>query len=540
MESCGGSGNTANFGIILRGPNSAGQSQSGLDYVFDDVWTSGIFAAIGFETNQSDFTFIGGQYKANGGTGGPSTTGNILGLADGAGLQDAIGAWIMGRSFLDGSIGADGIPGTIQTGGSIGNINIFGTDFEGTRQGYVIGRAYCPVRIRMPGGANLVPYPVISGGKVYPGAGCAGLFKGTAMAATGGVSSIEISRAQVHGCLQDVTNLLVLSGTTVPSGWRATGIDLTTDNNTGDPNTSYIANYGAGQTLATTNSTGSGGNTITDGRITPSLCPVGTVITGAGVASGSPVVATVAAGSCTVTGGTVTNASGLAFTFTTVNGAGLRGNWLNTAVDTGAPTNLARLSGITGSTIPYTATQGGVRDTSGLLERHDGSGNKQISTDGITWSTLLTATALPFTYADFCSAGGILPNTPTIAAGVITAGSNTNLHLDGCTGGLPLNTVVLVTGEGGGGGLGTTANGLYYVSQGGSGAAPWKLTRLAPLAQGTVLPAYLPSQPTLPLSNPITVQVRAGTANSGQMFFLPYSGQTVGTSALVFKQVTAV
>ena len=221
-----------------------------------------------------------------------------------------------------------------------------------------------------------------------------------------------------------------------------------------------------------------------------------------------------------------------------------------------------------------------------LAEWTDGAGNKQQSTDGVTWVSVLTTAGLPITVADFATAA-ILPNSPvfgvatitnvaltsnvatitatnnyttgdvvtiygltttalngtwtltgatgstftfafthanigstgdsgTASNGKITAGSNTDLQIDGNTSGMLLNSIILVKNEAGGGGLSPQYNGLYKVTAGGSGAAKWVLTRIYPsISQaGTVLQTYQPA-PALPSLAPLTVWVKNGQPTRG-------------------------
>ena len=220
--------------------------------------------------------------------------------------------------------------------------------------------------------------------------------------------------------------------------------------------------------------------------------------------------------------------------------AGLANGWTNidssgTATN-GYATNLCKLSSVG---VPYRAGTGGITwqgngtgtDTG---QRADGLGNLQLTSDGNTWVTVATSGSLPIA-VDYC-ATGILPNSPTYAAGVITAGANINLQLDGCTGGLRNGTTLLVPYEASAGGLGGAACGIYAVTQGGStvGGTPWIITRIAPLAQGTVLPTYQPEPGTLPTPLPIRVNVSTGATKGGTSWYLTNLGQTVGTTALVF------
>lgn len=113
----------------------------------------------------------------------------------------------------------------------------------------------------------------------------------------------------------------------------------------------------------------------------------------------------------------------------------------------------------------------------------------------------------------------VLPNSPTYSNGALgvgatlTAGSNTTLTVDGTA--APLATVVLVKNQ-----ASAFQNGVYTVTQAGSGAAPWILTRATYFDQAAEMKA---GSYTL---------VTGGATNSGASYTLQTAVTTVGTDAL--------
>jgi hypothetical protein len=120
---------------------------------------------------------------------------------------------------------------------------------------------------------------------------------------------------------------------------------------------------------------------------------------------------------------------------------------------------------------------------------------------------------------------GALPNTPTYANGTsgfgatLTAGSNTTLTVDSYT--LALGDNILVKDQATG-----AQNGLYTVTQAGSGAAPWILTRHTSMDTSAEFQGAL-----------IAVE-DAGPTNANSLWLCVNSADpTVGTTAIVFTQL---
>lgn len=115
----------------------------------------------------------------------------------------------------------------------------------------------------------------------------------------------------------------------------------------------------------------------------------------------------------------------------------------------------------------------------------------------------------------------VLPNSPTYANGTLgvgatlTAGSNTTLTVDGTA--APLSTVVLVKNQ-----ASAFQNGIYTVTQAGSGAAPWILTRATYFDQAAEMKAGS------------YTFVTGGTANAGSAYTLLAAVATVGTDPLTW------
>jgi hypothetical protein len=126
----------------------------------------------------------------------------------------------------------------------------------------------------------------------------------------------------------------------------------------------------------------------------------------------------------------------------------------------------------------------------------------------------------------------ILPNSPTynngvagVGAFITTATVNTALVVDGQT----INTLnqrVLVKNETGGGGLGGTANGIYFLSQIVGVAAPWILTRALDFDTPT------------DMNNTGAIPVVNGTANAQTSWVLTSQIGTIGIDTLTFTQYT--
>lgn len=112
-----------------------------------------------------------------------------------------------------------------------------------------------------------------------------------------------------------------------------------------------------------------------------------------------------------------------------------------------------------------------------------------------------------------------LPNSPTYSNGAsgvgatLTAGSNTTLTVDGAA--ATLNTVVLVKNQ-----SSAFQNGIYTVTQVGSGSLPWILTRTTYFDQAAEMKAGSYSF------------ITTGTANANSAWVLQAAITTVGTDAL--------
>jgi len=120
----------------------------------------------------------------------------------------------------------------------------------------------------------------------------------------------------------------------------------------------------------------------------------------------------------------------------------------------------------------------------------------------------------------------VLPNTPTYANGTLgvgatlTAGSNTTLTVDGTV--AALNDVVLVKNQ-----VSSFQNGIYVLSQLGSGSLPWILTRATYFDQAAEM-----------LKGSYTL-ITAGATNINSSWTLTANITTVGTDALNFNQFAA-
>lgn len=127
-----------------------------------------------------------------------------------------------------------------------------------------------------------------------------------------------------------------------------------------------------------------------------------------------------------------------------------------------------------------------------------------------------TATGLNILAPSALATAAVLPNTPTYANGAsgvgatLTAGSNTTLTVDGTA--APLSTVVLVKNQ-----ASAFQNGVYTVTQAGSGAAPWILTRAAYFDQAAEMKAGS------------YTFVTSGAANINSAYTLQTAVATVGT-----------
>ena len=132
------------------------------------------------------------------------------------------------------------------------------------------------------------------------------------------------------------------------------------------------------------------------------------------------------------------------------------------------------------------------------------------------------ATGLIVEPPSLLATAAILPNTPTYSNGAsgvgatLTAGSNTTLTVDGTV--AAINNVILVKNQA------TAANnGIYTVTQVGSGSAPWILTRAVYFNASTNMKA---GSYTL---------ITGGTVNINSSFVLAANVVTVGTDPVNFN-----
>lgn len=127
----------------------------------------------------------------------------------------------------------------------------------------------------------------------------------------------------------------------------------------------------------------------------------------------------------------------------------------------------------------------------------------------------------------------ILPNSPTYANGAsgvgatLTAGSNTTLTVDGTA--APLSTVVLVKNQ-----ASAFQNGVYTVTQAGSGAAPWILTRATYFDQAAEMKAgsytFITSGVTL-ANSAWTLQTAVATVGTDSLTWLLFSQASAGVAS---------
>lgn len=142
------------------------------------------------------------------------------------------------------------------------------------------------------------------------------------------------------------------------------------------------------------------------------------------------------------------------------------------------------------------------------------------STDAATKAYVdSTASGLNILASSALATAAVLPNTPTYANGTagvgatLTAGSNTTLTVDGTA--APLNTVVLVKNQ-----ASAFQNGIYTVTQAGSGSVPWILTRATYFDQAAEM------------KGGSYTFVTAGATNINSSYVLQTTITTVGTDAL--------
>lgn len=134
-----------------------------------------------------------------------------------------------------------------------------------------------------------------------------------------------------------------------------------------------------------------------------------------------------------------------------------------------------------------------------------------------------TASGLNILSPSTLATAAVLPNTPSYANGTLgvgatlTAGANTTLTVDSTS--APLNTVVLVKNQASG-----FQNGIYQVTQAGSGSLPWILTRVSYFDQAAEMKAGSYSF------------ITSGVANVNSAFTLQTAVATVGTDPVTFVQ----
>lgn len=127
---------------------------------------------------------------------------------------------------------------------------------------------------------------------------------------------------------------------------------------------------------------------------------------------------------------------------------------------------------------------------------------------------------------------GVLPNTPSYSNGTagvgatLTAGSNTTLTVDATA--APLNTIILVKDQ-----PSAFQNGKYYVSNAGSGAAAWVLTRCTAAACGIEFDGA-----STMLTGSYTL-ITAGATNINKAYTLAATVTTPGTTPVNFQQYSA-
>lgn len=261
----------------------------------------------------------------------------------------------------------------------------------------------------------------------------------------------------------------------------------------------------------------------------------------------------------TVSGtGTVNSGTAGQMTWYAGTGTAVSGN-ANATISTGALT--LGQSGTAGSLILNGATSGtvtvsvpatagsttfqlpGTNGSAGQTLQTNGSGVTSWTSTSITQSagdntTNIATTAFVNTAITNAIAGvnpaiavtaattTVLPNTPTYnngAAGIgatLTAGSNTTLTVDGVTFSA-ITQSLLVKNQ-----ASAFQNGIYNVTQVGSGILPWILTRRLDYDQ--------PSD----INNTGAIPVVSGTVNTSTTWVLTSNVTTVGTDALTYVQFT--
>lgn len=151
-----------------------------------------------------------------------------------------------------------------------------------------------------------------------------------------------------------------------------------------------------------------------------------------------------------------------------------------------------------------------------------GTSNTTIATTAYTDGAVATAIAgVNPAIAVTAATTGVLPNSPTYSNGAsgigatLTAGSNTTLTVDGVTS----PGSVLVKNQ-----ASAFQNGLYNLTQVGSGILPWILTRRLDYDQSS------------DINNTGAIPVVSGTVNTDTGWLLTSAVTTVGTDALTYTQ----
>ncbi len=210
-------------------------------------------------------------------------------------------------------------------------------------------------------------------------------------------------------------------------------------------------------------------------------------------------------------------------------------NIANCANLSDAGTACTKNIGTSGATVPMNNTAnvfssaqtftGGVA-VSGGTSSITGLTSPVASSDAATKAYVdSVASGLNILATSLLATAAVLPNTPTYSNGALgvgatlTAGSNTTLTVDGTA--APLSTVVLVKNQ-----ASAFQNGIYTVTQAGSGAAPWILTRATYFDQAAEMKAGS------------YTFITGGATNIGSSFVLQTAVTTVGTDALNWSLFT--
>lgn len=164
--------------------------------------------------------------------------------------------------------------------------------------------------------------------------------------------------------------------------------------------------------------------------------------------------------------------------------------------------------------------------TSGFTSLLCGAGQIALGQSGADPACVNFSAGLNVLAPTALATAAVLPNTPTYANGTagvgatLTAGSNTTLTVDGTA--APLNTVILVKNQ-----ASAFQNGVYTVTQAGSGSVPWILTRATYFDQAAEMKA---SSYTF---------ITGGSTNLNSSYVLQAAVTTVGTDPLNWALFTA-